>query len=62
MMEKAAAQGHMESILAVASMYAQDAYMNDKKKAREWYGRAAEMGDPEARKWLETLDAEAPPT
>jgi TPR repeat protein len=62
MMEKSAAQGHMEAILAVASMYAQDAYMNDKKKAREWYGRAAEMGDPEARKWLETLDAEAPPT
>lgn len=59
MMEKAAAQGHMEAILAVASMYAQDAYMHDKKKARDWYGRAAEMGNEEARSWLDTLN-EAP--
>jgi TPR repeat protein len=55
MMEKAAAQGHMEAILAVASMYAQDAYMHDKKKARDWYGRAAEMGNEEAKSWIDTL-------
>lgn len=55
MMEKSAAQGHMEAILAVASMYAQDAYMHDKKKARDWYSRAAEMGNEEARTWLDTL-------
>ncbi len=58
MMEKAAAQGHMEAILAVASMYAQDAYMHDKKKARDWYSRAAEMGNEEAKSWLDTLGAQ----
>lgn len=63
MMEKAAVQGHMEAILAVAAMYAEDSYMADRKKARKWYGEAAEMGNEEAKKWLETLDAaEAPPT
>jgi TPR repeat protein len=61
MMEKAAAQGKIEAILAVASMYAQDAYMHDKKKARDWYGRAAEMGNEEAKSWLDTLDAAEPP-
>ncbi len=55
MMEKAAAQGHMEAILAVAAMYAQDAYMHDKVKARLWYQRAADMGNPEAKSWLEAL-------
>lgn len=59
MMEKAAAQGNMEAILAVASMYAQDAYMHDKGKARDWYQRAADMGNEEAKSWLDTL-AEAP--
>jgi TPR repeat protein len=62
MMEKAAAQGHMEAILAVAAMYAEDAYMHDKSKARKWYGEAAEMGNEEAKSWLDTLGAEAPPT
>ena len=40
-------------ILAVASMYAEDSYMADRKKARKWYGEAAEMGNEEAKKWLE---------
>jgi len=57
LMEKAAAAGNLEAILAVAGMYAQDAYMADKTKAREWYQRAAEKGSDEAKGWLETLDA-----
>lgn len=59
LMEKAAAAGNLEAILAVASMYAQDAYMHDKKKAREWYQRAADEGSDEAKSWLDTLDAES---
>jgi len=61
MMEKAAAQGNMEAILAVASMYAQDAYMHDKGKARDWYQRAADMGNEEAKSWLDTLGAAPQP-
>lgn len=61
MMERAAAQGHLEAILAVASMYAQDAYMHDKGKARDWYQRAADMGNEEAKNWLDTLDEAARP-
>lgn len=57
LMEKAAAAGNLEAILAVAGMYAQDAYMADKTKAREWYQRAADQGSDEAKSWLDTLDA-----
>lgn len=61
LMEKAAAQGNLEAILAVASMYAQDAYMHDKRKAEDWYKRAADMGNEEAKSWLDTLQgAESP--
>ena len=59
LMEKAAAAGNLEAILAVAGMYAQDAYMADKKKARDWYQRAADKGSDEAKSWIETLDAES---
>jgi TPR repeat protein len=59
LMEKAAAGGNLEAILAVAGMYAQDAYMADKTKAREWYQRAADQGSDEARSWLDTLDADS---
>ena len=59
LMEKAAAAGNLEAILAVAGMYAQDAYMADRKKAREWYQRAADKGSDEAKSWIETLDAES---
>jgi TPR repeat protein len=59
LMEKAAAAGNLEAILAVAGMYAQDAYMADKTKAREWYQRAADKGSDEARGWLDRLDADS---
>jgi TPR repeat protein len=59
LMEKAAAAGNLEAILAVAGMYAQDAYMADKTKAREWYQRAADQGSDEAKSWLDTLDADS---
>ena len=59
LMEKAAAGGNLEAILAVAGMYAQDAYMADKTKAREWYQRGAGQGSDEARSWLDTLDADS---
>jgi TPR repeat protein len=55
LMEKAAAAGNLDAILAVAAMYAQDAYMSDKTKARDWYQRAADKGSEEARSWLDTL-------
>lgn len=59
LMEKAAAAGNLEAILAVAGMYAQDAYMADKTKAREWYQRAADKGSDEAKGWLDTLDGDS---
>ena len=59
LMEKAAAAGNLEAILAVAGMYAQDAYMSDKTKAREWYQRGADKGSDEAREWLGAQDAES---
>jgi TPR repeat protein len=59
LMEKAAAAGNLEAILAVAGMYAQDAYMADKTKAREWYQRGADKGSNEAKEWLGALDAES---
>lgn len=59
LMEKAAAAGNLDAILAVAGMYAQDAYMADKTKAREWYKRAADKGSDEARGWLDTLDEDS---
>jgi TPR repeat protein len=59
LMEKAAAAGNLEAILAVAGMYAQDAYMADKAKAREWYRRAADKGSDEAKGWLDTLEADS---
>lgn len=58
LMEKAAAAGNLDAILAVAAMYAQDAYMADKKKAAEWYQRAADKGSDEAKSWLETLKSD----
>ena len=59
LMEKAASAGNLDAILAVAAMYAQDAYMHDRKKAREWYQRAADKGSKEAQEWLGTLNAES---
>lgn len=49
LMERAARRGNVEAMVAVAEMYEQDAYMNDAKKAREWYTRAAEAGSAEAK-------------
>ena len=62
MMERAAAQGNVEAIMAVAAMYVQDVYMHDTKKAREWYERAAKLGSADAKRALEGLDAAVPPT
>lgn len=62
MMERAAAQGNVEAIMAVASMYVQDVYMHDNRKAREWYERAAKLGSADAKKALEGLDQAIPPT
>jgi hypothetical protein len=60
MMERAARQGNVEAILAVAQMYAEDTFMADKAKAREWYQRAADKGSDKARQALEKLGP-APP-
>ncbi len=49
MMERAARRGNVEAMFAVGEMYEQDAYMNDTKKARDWYTRAAEAGSAEAK-------------
>jgi TPR repeat protein len=57
MMERAAAQGNVEAIMEVASMYVQDAYMHDLKKAREWYKRGADAGSSEAKDALTQMDA-----
>lgn len=61
MMERAAAQGNVDAILAVAGMYVQDVYMHDNKKAREWYERAVKLGSADAKKALEGLDVAVPP-
>ncbi len=62
MMERAATQGNVEAILAVAAMYVQDVYMHDTKKAREWYQRAADLGSADATNALKGLDQAIPPT
>ena len=62
MMERAAAQGNVEAILAVAGMYVQDVYMHDNRKAREWYERAAGLGSADAKRALEGLDQAVPPS
>lgn len=62
MMERAAAQGNVDAILAVAGMYVQDVYMHDNRKAREWYERAAKLGSADAKRALEGLDQAIPPT
>lgn len=62
MMERAAGQGNVDAILAVAAMYVQDAYMHDNKKAREWYQRAADLGSADATNALKGLDQAIPPT
>lgn len=56
LMEKAAAQGNVDAIMAVAAMYVQDAYMHDTKKARDWYKRGAELGSAEAKAALNQMD------
>jgi TPR repeat protein len=57
MMERAARQGNAEAMLAVAQMYAQDTFMSDAKKAREWYQRAADAGSDKAKEALKNMDA-----
>jgi TPR repeat protein len=57
MMERAARQGNVEAMLAVALMYEQDTFMADKTKAREWYQRAADLGSDKAKEALEKMDA-----
>jgi TPR repeat protein len=44
-------------MLAVAQMYAQDTFMSDAKKAREWYQRAADSGSDKAKEALKNMDA-----
>jgi TPR repeat protein len=57
MMESAARRGNLEAMVAVAEMYEADAYMNNAKKAYDWYTRAAEAGSAEAKAALERIDA-----
>lgn len=59
MMERAARRGNVEAMLAVASMYEQDAYMHDARKARDWYQRASEAGSTVAKDALTRLDGDA---
>ena len=60
MMERAARQGDVEAILAVAQMYAEDTFMADKAKAREWFQRAADKGSDKAREALAAMDGKTP--
>lgn len=62
MMERAARRGNLEAMLAVASMYEQDAYMHDAKKARAWYERASEAGSQGAKDALVRMNGGAPAT
>ena len=55
MMERAARQGDVEAILGVAQMYAEDTFMADKAKAREWFQRAADKGSDKAKQALEKM-------
>lgn len=55
MMERAARQGNIEAILAVADMYGGDMFMADKAKAREWYQRAADKGSDKAKEALDKM-------
>lgn len=56
LMERAARAGDVPAMVAVAGMYAQDAYMRNPKKAREWYERAADKGSDAAKEALSQLD------
>lgn len=60
MMEHAARQGNVDAILAVAQMYAEDTFMSDRVKAREWFERAAGMGSQKAREALARMDGAGP--
>lgn len=60
MMERGARQGNVQAMLAVALMYEQDTFMADKKKAREWYQKAADAGSPEGKSAIERLDGKGP--
>jgi TPR repeat protein len=55
MMERAARQGNVEAIFAVGQMYAEDTFMADKVKAREWLQLAADKGSEKAKQALEKL-------
>lgn len=55
MMERAARQDNVEAILAVAQMYAEDTFMADKKKAREWLERGVALGSDKAKAALEQM-------
>lgn len=56
LMEKAAAQGNVDAMMAVAAMYVQDAYMHDNSKAHAWYKRAAALGSADAKTALDQMD------
>ncbi len=60
MMERAARRGNLEAMVAVGEMYEQDAYMHDAKKARDWYGRAAEAGSTQAKDALARMGGAEP--
>ncbi|RYG38001.1 MAG: sel1 repeat family protein [Burkholderiales bacterium] len=62
MMERGARQGNVQAMLAVALMYEQDTFMADKKKAREWYEKAAAAGSAEGKSAIERLDGKGPAT
>jgi TPR repeat protein len=53
MIEKAANQGNVDAMFALAELYYQDQPMQDKAKAKEWYQKAADHGDERAKKVLE---------
>jgi TPR repeat protein len=61
MMERAARQGHMQAIMAVGLMYEQDTFMADKKKARDWYQKGAELGSEDAKNALKRMDGGGAP-
>jgi TPR repeat protein len=61
MVERAAAQGHVEAMFRLGELYEADQFMADADKALEWYGKAAAAGSTPAREALDRINDAGPP-
>lgn len=62
MVERAAAQGHVEAMFKLGELYEGDQFMSDPDKALEWYGKAAAAGSGPAREALARINDTGPPS